>query len=109
MAGVNSSENLPKSATPKVSRGEEFSVGTHWCQSKIPQNGCSFPETVSLLLHLYVFIATGGLALPHPLCSLGGGKTLFHRLCRQVMEHACLAFLAQAITLAANINRRRVM
>jgi leucyl/phenylalanyl-tRNA---protein transferase len=39
---VNSSEKLPQSATPKVSRVGKFtSVGIIECQSKIPQNVCS--------------------------------------------------------------------
>jgi hypothetical protein len=34
---VNSREKIPKSATPKVSRGGEFYVGTCECRSKIPR------------------------------------------------------------------------
>jgi len=45
--GVNSSEKLPKSATPKVSRGGEFYVGTAERQSKIPQNVCSLKRDPS--------------------------------------------------------------
>jgi hypothetical protein len=44
---VNSSAKLPKSATPKVSRGGEFYVGTQQRQSKIPLNVCSLKRDPS--------------------------------------------------------------
>ncbi len=49
LRSVNSSEKIPKSATPKVSRGGEFSVGTQQCQSKIPQNVCSLKRCPSFV------------------------------------------------------------
>ena len=48
---VNSSEKLPKSATPKVSRGGEFYVGTQQCQSKNPQNMCSLKRCPSFVIY----------------------------------------------------------
>jgi hypothetical protein len=48
---VNSSENIPKSATPKVSSGEELYVGIFECQSKIPQNECSLKRSPSFLAY----------------------------------------------------------
>jgi len=41
---VNSSEKIPKSAIPKVSKGGGFYVSTIQCQSKIPQNVCSLKQ-----------------------------------------------------------------
>ena len=48
---VNSSEKLPKSATPKVSRGGEFSAGIYQCQSQIPQNVCSLKQLSSFVVY----------------------------------------------------------
>jgi hypothetical protein len=48
---VNSSEKIPKSATPKVSRGGEFYVGIAECQSKIPQNVCSLKRYPSFFTY----------------------------------------------------------
>jgi hypothetical protein len=53
---VNSSEKLPKSATPKVSRGGEFSVGTAECQSKIPQNVCSPKRCPSFFTYKFSYL-----------------------------------------------------
>ncbi len=106
---VNSSEKIPKSATPKVSRDGEFSVGTAECQSKIPQNVCSLNLCSSFLCHLQAIISAADLSLPLPLCFLGGGRAVFHRLCAQIMEDARLALLTKTITFAANVNRGRVM
>ncbi len=47
---VNSSEKLPTSATPKVSRGGEFSIGICECQSKNPQNVCSLKQGPSFVI-----------------------------------------------------------
>ena len=47
LPSVNSNLKLLKSATPKVSRGEEFLVGTSEYQSKIPQNACSLKRCPS--------------------------------------------------------------
>ena len=48
---VNSSEKIPKSATPKVSRSGEFYVGTVECQSKNPQNVCSLKRCPSFVIY----------------------------------------------------------
>lgn len=53
---VNSSEKLPKSATPKVSRGGEFSVGTAECQSQIPQNACSPKRCPSFFTYKFSYL-----------------------------------------------------
>ena len=68
-----------------------------------------FSETESLLPDLQVFISAVDFVLLLPLCFSGGGGGAFHRLCAQVMKHPCLSFLAKAITLASDVNRRRVM
>jgi hypothetical protein len=48
---VNSTEKIPKSATPKVSSSEEFYVSMFECQSKIPQNVCSLKRSPSFLTY----------------------------------------------------------
>ena len=48
---VNSSEKIPKSATPKVSRGGELYIGMCECQHKIPQNVCSLKRCSSFVIY----------------------------------------------------------
>src|SRR5215469_6533976 len=104
---VNSSEKLPTSATPKVSRVGNLMLTLPSASLKFPRT-CVRSHTVPFF-YLHNFITTVTFVQLLSLCFSSGRGAAFQWLRGQVMEHACLAFLTKAITLASDINSRRVV